>query len=224
MYDRFNLRGGCDDSSGRTSDRRGRSPFPTCPKGGRSAERCDSDVRRDIQSPRVKPPDTILLPLDVHRCPLEAFSYINQFAEWHTTVILLHVVNLNVVPPDGRVFDELCCAAERDLQRLSQKFLDARLRVRHEVRFGRPADGILEQVRDSNSDLAVMTTHGNSSFWKHPFHPRTVEKVLRLAPCDVMLLHVRTGFNCEDDWLYVNEIASAMEDIGLFKVPTQLLV
>ncbi len=172
----------------------------------------------------MKPPDTILLPLDVHKCPLEAFSYINQFAEHRTTIILLHVVNLNVLPPDGRVFDELCCEAEKDLQRLSQKFLDPRLRVRHEVRFGRPAEGILEQAKESNADLVVMTTHGNSSFWKHPFHPRTVEKVLRLAPCDVMLLHVRTRFNCEGDWFYVNEIAAVMEDTGLCKVPIQLLV
>jgi nucleotide-binding universal stress UspA family protein len=172
----------------------------------------------------VKPPETILLPLDVHKCPLEVFSYINQFGEFRTTVVLLHVLHLNVVPPDGRVFDELAGAAEKDLRRLSEKFLDPRLRVRCEVRFGKPADGIVKEARESNADLIALATYGNSSFWKHPFHPRTVAKVLRLAHCDVMLLHVRTRFNCEDDWLYVDEFASAMRGTGLSRVPRQLLV
>jgi nucleotide-binding universal stress UspA family protein len=140
---------------------------------------------------------------------LEAFSYINQIAGDHTKVILLHVVNLNVVPPDGRVFDELSSAAEKDLARLSKKFLSQRLNVRHQVRFGRPAEEILGEAAKSGADLIVLTSHGNSSFCKRPFHPRTVEKVLRSARCDVMLLHVKTRFNCEDDWLYVNEMVAS---------------
>jgi len=38
-----------------------------------------------------------------------------------------------------------------------------------------------------------------------------------------MLLNVRTRFDCEEDWLYANEIVSAMEYTGLFKLPTQFL-
>jgi nucleotide-binding universal stress UspA family protein len=157
----------------------------------------------------VKPPDTILLPLDVHKCPLEAFSYINQIAGLTTTVILLHVVNLNVVSPDGRIFDELACVAEKDLARLSKKFLSQLLNVRHQVRFGRPADEILGVAVESGVDLIVLTSHGNNAFWKRTFHPRIVEKVLRSARCDMMLLHVKTYFDCQEDGLYANEIVAS---------------
>jgi len=181
-------------------------------------------MERGIQSASVKLPDTILLPLDIHKCPLEVFSYVNQFAEHHTKVILLHVVNLSIVPPDGRVFDELSCAAEKDLQRLCERFLSPRLSVRGEVRIGKPADEILAEAKESNADLITLTTYGSNSFWKRPFHPRTVEKVLRSADCDVMFLHVRTRFDCDEDWLYVNEVVPATECTGLFNVPMEFLV
>ena len=221
MHDRFNLRIGGDGPAVRTSPRRWRSSFPLRPQSAGSGSRSASKIEEQVRPGNVKPPDVILLPLDVHKCSLEAFSYINQFAEHRTTVILLHVINLNVLPPDGRVFDELCRAAEKDLQRLSQKFLDPRLCLRHEVRFGKPADGIVDEARKSNVDLIALTTYGNSSFWQRPFHPQIVQKVLRSVDCDVMLLHVRTRFDCEDDWLYINEIASAMKDTGLFNFLTK---
>jgi nucleotide-binding universal stress UspA family protein len=166
----------------------------------------------------MKPPDTILLPIDTRNCPLEAFSYINQFASHHRTVILLHVVNLNVVPPDGRVFDDLSRAAEKNLLRLSERFLDRRFFVRHQIRFGRPAVEILKEAREFNVDLITLTCHGTNSLWRHPFGSRTVGKVLRSAPCDVMLLYVRTQFNCDEDWDRTDEIVSGMEHAGLLRV------
>jgi nucleotide-binding universal stress UspA family protein len=171
----------------------------------------------------MKPPDTILLPIDTRDCPLEAFSYINQFASHHRTVILLHVVNLNVVPPDGRVFDEVTRAAEKNLLRLSERFLDRRFFVRHQIRFVGVAQEILNAARESNVDLITLTSHGSGSFWKH-FHPRIVEKVLRAAPCDVMLLHVRTRFNCDEDWDRADEIVSSIEHAGLLPARVQSLV
>jgi universal stress protein A len=208
----------------RASCRRERFSCPPWPQDAGSEIRGRRERERGIQSAGLKPPDTILLPLDVHKCPLEVFSYINQFANHQTTVILLHVVNLSVVPPEGRVFDELSCAAEKDLEQLSERFLNPRLCVRHQVRFGKAAAEILGEANESKADLIALTTYGNNSFWKHPLHRRTVEKVIHSAPCDVMLLHVRTRFNSDEDWLCVDEFASAMESAGLFKVPTQCLV
>jgi len=224
VNERSYLRIDYDGTVDRASRRRRHFSCPPRPEVAESEIRRRREREGRIESARVKSPDTILLPLDVHKCPLEVFSYVNQFANHHTTVILLHVVNLSEVPPDGRVFDELSCAAEKDLKRLSERFLNRQLCIRHQVRFGKPANEILSEASESKADLIALTTYGSGSFWKHPFHRRTVKKVIRSAPCDVMLLHVRTRFNCEDGWLYVNEFASAMESTGLFRVPTQCLV
>ena len=224
VNERSYLRIGWGRTASRSSRRRKRFSCPPHPQIGRSETRARSEIERDVQSASVKPPDTILLPLDVHKCPLEVFYYINQFADRRTGVVLLHVINLNVVPPDGRVFDELSCAAEKDLKRLSEKFLNTRLCVSHRVRFGKPGDEILSEASESKADLIALTTYRNGSFWKRPFHPRTVERVIRSAPCDVMLLHVRTRFDCDEGWINVDEFASPMESTGLFKVPMQCLV
>jgi nucleotide-binding universal stress UspA family protein len=224
VNERSYLRIGWGRTASRASCRRERFSCPPHEQSGGSEIRDRSEIERDVQSANVKPPDIILLPLDVHKCPLEVFSYVNQFAEHHTKVILLHVVNLSVVPPDGRVFDELSCAAGKDLKRLSERFLDPRLCISHQVRFGKPANEILSEASESKADLIALTTYRNGSFWKDPLRPRIIERVIRSASCDLMLLHVRTRFNCEEDWLYVNEFASAMESTGLFKVPMQCLV
>jgi len=224
MNERFDLRFGSSsvhDSASHLFEHFSRAPGL---QEARSHFQGRPQKETDIPSADMKPPDTILLPLDVRKCPLEVFYYINQFASHHRTVILLHVVNLNVVPPDGRVFDDVSRAAEKNLLRLSERFLDRRFFVRHQIRFGRPAVEILKEARVSNVDLITLTSHGKGKFWKRRIRPRIVEKVLRAAPCDVMLLHVRTRFNCEEDWDSVDEIVSALEYTNLLKVPAHSLV
>jgi nucleotide-binding universal stress UspA family protein len=165
-------------------------------------------------------PGRILLPVDITKCPLEVFSFVNKFANEHrVTVILLHVVNLNAMVPDNRVFDALSGAAGQHLKRLAEKFLNPDLSVRLRVRIGRPAQEILAEARESNVDLIVLTSYGGCSSWKRPFQPRIVEKVIRAVPCNATLLHVRTRFNCEEDWGCVDEMVAALEYTGLRKPP-----
>jgi nucleotide-binding universal stress UspA family protein len=223
MNDRFDLRfgsSGCADTASHLFEHY--SPPTRRQEAGSYFQGRPEEVA-DVPPADMKPPDTILLPIDTRDCPLEAFSYINQFASHYRTVILLHVVNLNVVPPDGRVFDDLSRAAEKNLLRLSERFLDQRFFVRHQIRFGRPAQEILNEARESNVDLITLTSHGSGSFWKR-FHPRIVQKVLRAAPCDVMLLHARTRFNCDEDWDRADEIVSSIEHAGLLRVQAHSLV
>jgi nucleotide-binding universal stress UspA family protein len=153
----------------------------------------------NIQPLQVMTPGRILLPVDITKCPLEVFSFINKFASEHrVTVILLHALNLNAMVPDNRVFDALSCLAGQQLKLLAERFLSPALSVRLRVRVGRPAQEILTEARESNVDLIILSNYGGCPFWKHPFQPRTVEKVLRSAPCNATLLRVRTCFNCEE--------------------------
>ncbi|MDB6017821.1 MAG: hypothetical protein JWR19_2310 [Pedosphaera sp.] len=71
--------------------------------------------------------------------------------------------------------------------------------------------------RLSNVDWILQSSYEGSPAWKRPFQPRIVEKVLREAPCNVALLHVRTRFNCEADWGAVTDIISALQYTGLLK-------
>ncbi len=165
-------------------------------------------------------PGRILLPVDITKCPLEVFSFINKFASDHrVTVILLHVVNLNVMVLENRVVEDLSFMAEQHLKRLSEKFLNPDLSVRLRVRVGKPAQEILAEAKESNVDLIILTSYGGCSFWKRPFQPRIVEKVLHAAPCNATLLHVRTRFNCEEDWSYADDIVSALGYTGLLRFP-----
>jgi len=159
------------------------------------------------RSRQVMIPGRILLPVDIARCPLEVFSYLNKFAGDHrVTVILLHVVNLNAIVPENRIFDALSCTAGQHLKRLSERFLHPDLTLRLRVRVGTPAQEILDEARTSNVDLIVLCSPGGSSFWKLPFQPGTVEKVLRAAHCNATLLRVRTRFNCEAEWNCADQI------------------
>jgi hypothetical protein len=62
--------------------------------------------------------------MDVTKCPLEVFSFINQFASNHRiTLILLHVVNVSVTLEENSVGDALSCLAGQHLKQLAERFV-----------------------------------------------------------------------------------------------------
>ena len=202
-----------------------RQPGWVRPGDHRSRARNRSEQRGNTQPLQVMIPGRILLPIDITNCPLEVFSFINRFAGDHpVTVILLHVLNVRVLAPESRVFEDLSRMADQHLKRLAQKFLSPELSVRFRVRGGKPAQTILDEAKASNVDLLVLTSHGSRSFWSRPFQPNIIEKVIRGSPCNATLLHVRTRFNCDEDWSCVDEIGSAMEQTSLLKWPVLRLI
>ena len=69
-------------------------------------------------------PERILLPIDTAKCPLEIFAVANGFAcRPEVRVILLHVVNLNIVAPENRVYEELGREVYSHLDRLAQRYI-----------------------------------------------------------------------------------------------------
>ncbi|MFO1477413.1 MAG: universal stress protein [Verrucomicrobiota bacterium] len=173
-----------------------------------------------VRPPQIMFPGRVLIPVDLTKCPLETFSCVNRFAHSHrVTVTLLHVVNLCAAVFDNRAFDLLSQRAREHIRLLAEHFLDPRLPVRLRVRVGKPAEEILAEAKEASVDWILLTTYGGGSFWKRPFRPRIVEKVFRAAPCNATLLHVRTRFNCEEDWGCVDAILSSLTCTGLFRSP-----
>jgi len=155
-------------------------------------------------------PERILLPLDIRECPLEIFSLVEGFAKRpEVTLILLHVVHLNIVSPDNRVYEELALEARGYLERLAQQFVHPIASTVVRVRFGRAAEQILEEAKAENVELVLLPAYGPSfwsrlvSVWK-PGACRMVsplaEKIIRDSTCGVFIASVKTRFNCEKEW------------------------
>ena len=158
----------------------------------------------------------ILLPIDIAKCPLEVFAYVNKFADDSlTTITLLHVVR--AMAPGTKGLEGNAPAVEKHLERLARKFIRSRAAPRLCVRVGEPAEEILAEARQSQADLIVLTSYKDLSVWNRPFQPGIIGKVLSAEPCAISVLRVRTYFNCQEQWEVVDEIVAALDYVGLLK-------
>jgi len=155
-------------------------------------------------------PERILLPLDFRRCPLEIFSLVEGFSKRpEVTLTLLHVVHSNILASDSRVHEELALEAQVYLERVAQQFVHPITSTVVHVRFGRPAEQILEEAKAEGAELIILPDYGPSfwsrlvSVWK-PGACRMVsplaEKIIRDCTCGVFVASVKTRFNCETAW------------------------
>ncbi len=72
--------------------------------------------------------------------------------------MVLHVINLNIMVLDNRVFDDFVRSADQQLKRLSERLLSSGLSVRLRIRVGNPAQEILaeQECLSSNSTLSQV--------------------------------------------------------------------
>ena len=155
-------------------------------------------------------PNTILLPIDTAKCSLEAFARVNALAcSAGVTVILLHVVDLNIAPLDNRVHDELAREAHSHLDRLARQYLHQDVSALIRVRTGDPATEILAEAKGRNVDLIILSAFPGSlynrevSFGKRlraALFPGLLRKLLRAAPGALWIVHGDTPFNCRNRW------------------------
>jgi nucleotide-binding universal stress UspA family protein len=163
-------------------------------------------------------PERILLPLDIRKWPVEVFSVVNGLANHPgVTVILLHVVTLNITAPEKSVHEALGRDAHWYLKRMARGCLRPGVATTTRVRFGKPAEEILTEAAASSVDLIVLPSYP-PSFWSRlfgPILPRVVERVIREALCGVFLATARSRFNCEKMWGRPgNEIEAAADPLA----------
>lgn len=146
----------------------------------------------------------ILCPSDFSDVSARAETYATAMARhYDATLHLLHVdppmpvtAPYGEIPVDIRLFEEQRVQATADLAASAAKAREAGVPTESTIRGGHPAREILAVVKEENSDLVVIGTHGRGGV-EHLLLGSVAEKVMRKAPCPVMVVppgaHPETG-------------------------------
>jgi universal stress protein A len=138
----------------------------------------------------------ILAPVDFSPLSKKALQYASRLAEeFNAEVKLLHVIEPEVPP----AFDGFMIAppvisngsGADSINRLNHLAGSVRTagvnRVESTVRTGLAAYEIIEAAKELDVDLIVIATHGYTG-WKHFAIGSTAERVVRAAPCPVLVV------------------------------------
>ena len=141
--------------------------------------------------------EKILVPLDFSSASMEALDYAVWLAkQFHAAIHLLHVY-----PPDeassvasaGHRLFESAEAIERlneELTGIHRKHAPTFRPDNCHIRRGRPYEEIARLAREIDADLIVLSTRGHSGL-KHLLLGSTAERVVRYAPCPVLIARKR---------------------------------
>ena len=144
---------------------------------------------------RVK---SILVPLDFSPPSKKALDYAVSVArQFKAKLTLLHVVEPVATPDFAATFplvmedDRLMALAKKDLEGVMKSARIPRGIVEKVlVRFGRSFHEITEAARTRKADLIIISTHGYTGL-KHVLLGSTTERVVRHAPCPVLVVRQR---------------------------------
>lgn len=145
--------------------------------------------------PQILQLKKILVPTDFSDTSKKAVQYALRFAEqFSSEIALLYVVEpitpIAEAPLGFEVFTEKdeCSMAEKDLAALAaESHTSGAHSVTSLVRVGHAPNEITKAARDLDADLIVIATHGYTS-WKHLCMGSTAERVVRTAPCPVLVV------------------------------------
>ena len=153
-----------------------------------------NDVRKKARGPvlRFK---KILAPVDFSPASENGFNYALRCAEqFGAELTLLHVLEplasaRFAAIPGAIAFPEIDFAeAEGKLCQLAASRRPENVARPHwRVRTGVPSHEIVEAAREADVDLIVIATHGYTG-WKHFCIGSTAERVVRAAPCPVLVV------------------------------------
>ena len=136
----------------------------------------------------------ILVPLDFSSCSNKALDYAVAFArQFRASVALIHVLELNYVGSSLGEIDvpllegELRQNAAEQLELAAERCRAFDVACEATIRSGRPWNEIVEAARDLDVDLVIMGTHGYTGL-KHVVMGSTAERVVRHAPCPVLIV------------------------------------
>ena len=137
----------------------------------------------------------ILVPIDFSKISQKALEYAVPLAkQFEAKITLLHAFEPLPYPMDlaylpmskGFPIEPL----EKELQALAKKTIEPQFLKEVIVRVGTAFEVITNLARDCEADLIVITTHGHTGL-KHVFLGSTAERVVRHAPCPVLVVRKR---------------------------------
>jgi nucleotide-binding universal stress UspA family protein len=136
----------------------------------------------------------ILVPSDFSSASSNAFRCALRFAlKFGADLLLIHVLEPVVAPgyvalaEGSPLCEEDFAAAGRNLGEWVDLASQAGVKAKLALRVGLPAHEIVEIARDHDVDLIVIATHGHTG-WKHFCIGSTAERVVRAAPCPVLVV------------------------------------
>ena len=163
-----------------------------------SARKPQSAARRPSRSKSRIELSRILVPIDFSDHSKKALQYAIPFAEqFKSSIDLLYVVEPTVYPADfsfGQVSfpsveDELRQRGAEELRALLRSEIGNRVESRLAVRTGKAFNEIDQYAKDEGIDLVIIATHGHSGM-EHVLFGSTAEKVVRYAPCPVLVVRL----------------------------------
>jgi len=141
--------------------------------------------------------ERILVPLDFSPASMEALDYAVSVAKQFRAVIhLVHVCppdEASSVPGAGHLLLQSAEAIEllnEELTGIHRKRVEPFRPENCHVRSGRPYQAIINLAREIDADLIVLSTRGYSGL-KHLLLGSTAERVVRGAPCPVLIARKR---------------------------------
>jgi universal stress protein A len=136
----------------------------------------------------------ILVPSDFSPASDNAFKYALRLAEeFGAELILIHVLEPALSPsfaaiPGAAVFSEAEFElAESNLHEWIDSAKERDVAATLTMRSGLATHEIVEAAKEHDVDLIVIATHGRTG-WKHFCIGSTAERVVRAAPCPVLVV------------------------------------
>jgi nucleotide-binding universal stress UspA family protein len=145
----------------------------------------------------------ILVPIDFSEHSKNALQYAIPYAvQFKARLDLLYVVEPTIYPADfsfgqvgfPNIEEELRKRGDEELSTLVSNEIKGRVSASSSVRTGKPFYEIIEYARENNVDLIIIATHGHTGV-EHILFGSTVEKVVRKAPCPVLVVRDVTSPN-----------------------------
>ncbi|MEI9892550.1 MAG: universal stress protein [Chthoniobacter sp.] len=137
----------------------------------------------------------ILVPLDFSDMSLKALRYAVPFAkQFHAKLTLVHVVEPLAYTPELPFPPAMPPFQAKEIEKALEEVRDANVppEVPVEVVAGHdfPADAVVQIARERKADLIITATHGRTGL-KHLVLGSTAERIVRLAPCPVLVVRER---------------------------------
>lgn len=147
---------------------------------------------RDESSAPILKLKSILVPMDFSRTAEKALHYAVPLAkQFGAKITVLHAIepppysiDLTYLPM-GEGFP--IGPMKKELDALAKKMVEPDLLGDVVVQVGTAFEVITNVARDLEADLIVITTHGHTGL-KHVFMGSTAERVVRHAPCPVLVV------------------------------------
>jgi universal stress protein A len=166
------------------------------PPSRRPSARENASARRVEVVPSLLQIKSILVPIDFSAQSEKALAYAVPFAEqFGAKLTLLHVLEPVATPDFAQSFplinDKVMADCGRHLARVVKDLeIEPKLVQRTLVREGRSFHEIADAARTLKVDLIIISTHGYTGL-KHTFLGSTTERVVRHAPCPVLVVRER---------------------------------